>query len=460
MKFRSSPLARFTALGLMPIALASQIQAAKIAIGTSQDDKGFVSETSAAPAVNDAAATATFKIVAGKKDPNSGPLEVLNDGKIPSDSDQPESNFFFAGPGRILVDLGKALDVASIASYSWHNGSRSGQMYEVFAADGTATDFKAEPAAEIDPKTCGWTSLGTVDTTSKSPGQHAATLTPETGKTLANCRYVLLDIKPNPKEGQFNDTFFSEIDIVDANGPELKRIEKPKRITKDFASKDGKFHYTLDATEAPDLLEWGGKNLIPVLDEWYPKIIEMLPVAGVTPAHNITFTLKDKMPPNMQGIPAYASGTSVVFNAKFMRDQAGGEAIGAGIHEVVHVVQFGGVREGQEGRRRNRGGRPPTWVTEGVADYIRWFLYEPQAKGAEITKRNVKESSYDASYRVTANFFDWVIKKYEKDLMRKLNVATHDGYSEGLWKEWTGKTLQDLGAEWKKENLDRLGVTE
>lgn len=450
-------------LVLPAIALAAPLHAlpVKIAIGNGRGDTAFKTETTLPPATNDAATAATFKVIAGTADPNSATLDVLHDGKIPKGSDQPDANFFFSTEGRILVDLGKPVDIGTIATYSWHDGSRAAQLYDIYAADGSAEGFKAEPGAGVKPTDAGWTHVAKVDTTEKRPGQHAAVVSPESGKSLGVFRYVIFDIKKNPKEENFNDTFFSEIDITDNAGPEIARIEAPKKVLKDFASKDGKFTYTLDATEAPDLQDWCATNLIPVLDEWYPKIIEMLPVDGIKPATHITFTLKDStdLPGQMRGVPAYASGNSVVFNTRFMRDQAGGEAVGAGIHEVVHVVQFGGEREGE--RRRARGqGRPPTWVTEGVADYIRWFLYEPQAKGAEITARNVKQSRYDASYRVTANFFDWVIKTHEKDLMRKLNVATHEGYSEELWKQWTGKTVQELGAEWKKQNLERLGVTE
>ncbi len=358
------------------------------------------------------------------------------------------------------MDLGKAIEVSNIASYSWHGGSRSSQNYQVFGSDGSGKDFVAEPGADVAPENSGWKLIAKVDTTANKPGQHAASIAPGAGKSLGSYRYVLFAIQNNPKETRFNDTFFSEIDIADADGPKLERIQIPKRITEVFTSKDKKFTYTLDATDAPDLQAWCGKNLIPVLDEWYPKIIAMIPVDGVTPSHDITFTLKDttNLPGHLQGVPAYASGNSVVFNAKFMRDQQTGEAIGAGIHEVVHVVQFGGTRE-KENRERGRG-RPPTWVTEGVADYIRWFLYEPESKGAEITTRNVGRAKYDDSYRTTANFFDWVIKNHEKDLMRKLNLATHEGYTEQLWKDWTGKTLQELGADWKKANLDRLGLKE
>lgn len=432
---------------------------AMVSIGSSPTNTAFSTETTQSPASNDAATGATFKVIAGTPDSNSAPLAALHDGNIPRSDDDPASNFFFSGGGRILVDLGKPIDVATIASYSWHNGSRSAQFYQVYAADGSAKEFVPEPGAGVDPEKSGWKLIAKVDTTANKPGQHAASIASNTGQALGCFRYVLFDIQKNPKEARFNDTFFSEIDITDANGPTLERIQIPKIIKQVFASKDKQFHYTLDASEAPDLQEWSSKNLIPVLDEWYPKIIAMLPVDGVVPSHEITFTLKDTTRvPGMGGVPAYASGNSVVFNANFMRAQKSGEAIGAGIHEVVHVVQFGGRRERQAQAVGHL--RPPTWVTEGVADYIRWFLYEPQSKGAEITLRNVHQAKYDDSYRVTANFFDWVIKNHEKDLMRKLNLATNTGYSENLWKEWTGKTLPELGADWKQANLARLGLRE
>ena len=454
MKFHRNPIFR-----LLPLAAAiSSLQAApaKVSVGFSRNSNGFETKATPAPATNDAATGATFKVIAGTPDPNGAPLAALHDGKIPREADEPSSNFFFSGGGSFSVDLGKPTEIGGIASYSWHPGARSAQIYDVYGADGTAKDFNAEPGKDVPPETVGWSLIGKVDTSAHPGGQHAASISPDSGKSLGSFRHVLFDVRKNPKEERFNDTFFSEIDIVDAQGPELVRVQKPKRIVQEFDSKDKKFHYTLDVTEAPDLQEWCATNLIPVLDEWYPKIIAMLPVDGITPTHKVTFTLKDttSLPGNLKGVPAYASGNSVVFNAGFMRAQQKGEAIGAGIHEVVHVVQFGGNGQGNGRGKR----RPPSWVTEGVADYIRWFLYEPESKGAEITTRNVNRAKYDDSYRTTANFFDWVIKNHEKDLMRKLNVATHEGYSEDLWKQWTGKTVQELGADWKKANLERLGV--
>jgi hypothetical protein len=54
---------------------------------------------------------------------------------------------------------------------------------------------------------------------------------------------------------------------------------------------------------------------------------------------------------------------------------------------------------------------------------------------------------------VSANFLNWVSESYDKHLVEKLNAALRDGlYKEEMWKDLTGKTLQELGDAWK-ENL-------
>ena len=81
----------------------------------------------------------------------------------------------------------------------------------------------------------------------------------------------------------------------------------------------------------------------------------------------------------MRGVAA-TRGTQVQCSADWFRRNLRGEAKGAVVHELVHVVQ-------QYGRARTTNPdavRPPGWLTEGIADYIRWYLYEPQSRGAEI----------------------------------------------------------------------------
>src|SRR4029450_5545687 len=59
-------------------------------------------------------------------------------------------------------------------------------------------------------------------------------------------------------------------------------------------------------------------------------------------------------------------------------------------------------------------------------DYFRWFLYEPEAKGAEITERNLARAKYDASYRITGNFLNWVTQRHDREIVRKLNAAARE----------------------------------
>ncbi|MCW1915641.1 basic secretory family protein [Luteolibacter sp. GHJ8] len=446
---------RFSLATLLLVSTVCADPAVKVTTGFSATDAGFKSGGIRPPAMNDAGKDAFFRVVSGKADEACGVLPVVKDGRGPSNQDDPEANFFFANGdkgGRLSVELKAPIEVKDIATYSWHTGARAPQIYKLYAADGTAPGFNAEPAAEVDPATAGWKLVAEVDTRKNGEaGQHSVLISTEGGEPLGKYSRLLFDVAANDNPHGQGNTFFSEIDITDAKGPALQHFEKKVET---FTSKDGKFKYVLNSSESPDLHEWAKVHLMPVMEDWYPKLIEMIPVDGYTPPDTINFTMKlaTTLPGHAQGVPAFASGNNVTLNANFMRDQQGGEAIGCAIHEIVHVVQFGSPGGS------TRGQRPPTWVTEGVADYIRWFLFEPQAKGAEITQRNFASANYDSSYRITANFYDFVIKKYEKDLMKKLNLATHQGYSEDLWKQWTGKTVQELDAEWKAANKERLGI--
>jgi hypothetical protein len=150
---------------------------------------------------------------------------------------------------------------------------------------------------------------------------------------------------------------------------------------------------------------------------------------------------------------AATSGTRVHCAARWFRTQVNGEAKGAVVHELVHVVQQYGLA-----RRFNRNAtRTPGWLVEGIADYVRWFLYEPETRGAEISAAGLSRARYDASYRVSANFIDWVSRTHDKDIVRKLNAAARQGrYAEELWKEYTGHAVQGLNDQWKQSLAERL----
>ncbi len=107
--------------------------------------------------------------------------------------------------------------------------------------------------------------------------------------------------------------------------------------------------------------------------------------------------------------------------------------LGMIVHEMVHVVQSYPKYD-------------PVWLVEGIADYVRWFYYEPADKRphpnpAKVTARD--------SYRTTGAFLFWASNKYDVNLVPKLNAAlTTNTYQESMFKDSTGKTLDELNLEW------------
>ena len=171
------------------------------------------------PAKDDAATQAKLKLVVGAKDDNGADLSALTDGLLPTEQDQPAANFFFnAGSdgGRFLMDLGTAIEIAQVNSYSWHPDTRGPQIYALFASDGTTAKFNLEPDAKTDPTSCGWKLIASVDTRPKqgdSGGQYGVSITDARG-SLGKFRYLLFDAVPTESDDAWGNTFFSEIDVV------------------------------------------------------------------------------------------------------------------------------------------------------------------------------------------------------------------------------------------------------
>ncbi len=410
---------------------------------------GFTFGRVPAPSRSDAATNAAFTVVDGRRDRNGGDLDTLHDGKVPTEEDQPAASFFFnAGTdgGRLLVDLGSVIKIQQVNTYSWHPGTRGPQVYGLYAADGSADGFSAQPKKGTDPTTCGWKRVAQVDTRPQqgAGGGRFGVSISDSGGAVGKYRYLLFDISRTEGDDPFGNTFYSEIDVVDPNTPAVPVGAAPssgegRRET--VEAEGGKYQIVIDTTETPDLAEWAMKELAPVVQEWYPKLVKMLPSEGYEAPTRVSITFSA----TMQGVAA-TGGTRVRCAAAWFRKNLQGEARGAIVHELAHVVQNYGIA-----RRNNPSAtRTPGWLVEGICDYIRWFLYEPETRGAEITSRNIDRARYDGNYRISGNFLNWVVATYDKDIVVKLNAAAREGkYNEQLWKTATGHTLQELGDEWK-----------
>jgi len=197
--------------------------------------------------------------------------------------------------------------------------------------------------------------------------------------------------------------------------PELRRFAFPVEVV-------------VDELDAPDMRAWAEKAAR-ACERSYDLINEALRSEGYTPPRVIKMSLKDGI-----DVPAYAGGGRITGSVKWFKDHP--DDVGAMIHETTHIVQA------YRGRRNPN----PGWLVEGVADYIRFVLYEPENIGG----LNPERAKYDDSYRVTARFLDYINRKYDGDFVRKLNQAMREGkYSDDLFKDATGKTKEELGAEWK-----------
>jgi hypothetical protein len=184
---------------------------------------------------------------------------------------------------------------------------------------------------------------------------------------------------------------------------------------------------TVDVSEVPELKEWGDRAR-ELIREWHPKIVAALPSDGFTPPAAVRVVFRK----NLDGI-AYTSGKTITIAAAWVKTHP--DDYGMVIHELTHVVQA-----------YRRPGRGTGWLVEGIADYIRFFQYEP----GKIGPIDARRAHYDDGYRPTAAFLAHVTEKYDKEIVRKLNAALRDGeYRDELFKKYTGKTVKELDEEWR-----------
>lgn len=422
----------------------------RVAVADLPVDAGFRLPGIPVPVVGDAGTRARWTLLTGTLDPNGAGLGALHDDRLPANEDDPRANCFFtAGSegGAIHVELESPSDLAGIHTYSWHSGGRAPQVYRLYAAKGTEEGFTTTAAAAVDPVKHGWTLLAEVETHSgfrHEGGQHAASVRAATaGATLGTWRHLLFVIQPVHRRDAYGHAFFSEIDLVAAAADPLPELATEERIVLESRSADGSLRVVVEATRASDLAGWSRSKLLPLVTKWYPKIVALLPGEGFAPHDTVLLEFRDDLKP---GIPAAATGNRIRMNAPWFREQLEGEAAGCVVHELVHVVQ-----QYDRARTRNPLAAPvPGWITEGIADYVRWFRFEPGSGGAAIAPERAAGVAPEGSYRISANFLDWAIRRHDAGLLAKLNEAARQGrYRAELWSEWTGSDLASLGAEWK-----------
>lgn len=177
----------------------------------------------------------------------------------------------------------------------------------------------------------------------------------------------------------------------------------------------------IDTHDAPDLAEWGAKAGREVLT-WLPKLSALLASEGHTPETEVTL----RFDPAYDGV-AYTQGATIVIAADWVRRHP--DDIGLVIHELAHVVQdYRGQGEG--------------WLTEGIADHIRYWIYEPGRRTFPIERG---KSHYRQGYGTAGAFLDWIERTRAQGIVVKLNAACREGrYRPNLFESLAGAPLDTL----------------
>ncbi len=185
--------------------------------------------------------------------------------------------------------------------------------------------------------------------------------------------------------------------------------------------------FTLDVTDAPEMQAWGDK-VVRVCERAYPWLCDDLASSGYRPPTEIRLTMKA----DYNGV-AEAGGARIKGSVKYFKAHPGD--LGAMVHETAHCVQS------------YRGRGLPGWLVEGIADYERCWKYEP----GTVRPLNPDRAQYNGSYQVTAAFLAYVCDTYDHRAVTKLNAALRAGkYDAAIWKELTGKPLEELNQEWRR----------
>ncbi|WP_443944428.1 basic secretory protein-like protein [Pedobacter sp. AW1-32] len=197
-----------------------------------------------------------------------------------------------------------------------------------------------------------------------------------------------------------------------------------------YFSKEKKKGYTLTfISKDPNLDPEVRQNLIDTYFEIYPTLVKTFNNKSTKDVLFVVDTAYKAV--------AEASGNRILFSAGYMK--AHPTDIDVVTHETMHIVQGYGYSAG------------PVWLTEGIADYVR-YKYGVDNVGSKwaLPAYNEKQS-YTNSYRITARFFEYLEQKVKPGLIPTLDqqLRAHT-YTEKSWENLTGKTLDQLWADYSK----------
>lgn len=190
----------------------------------------------------------------------------------------------------------------------------------------------------------------------------------------------------------------------------------------------------IDTTDIPSTEAWA-KIAQKLAADWYPVVTSLLSTQDYKAPKTIRLVFKKTLE-----VPAYAADGTITINGEWVTGHP--DDFGVVIHEMTHVIQ------GYPDNKVDTG-----WLVEGIADYIRWFRYEPDAPRPKI---DPVKSKYTDAYRTTAAFLAWVTGKYDHRLVPTLDAKLRKGEDPmPVFKQLTGMTADELWSEFIKQYMPK-----
>ncbi len=155
----------------------------------------------------------------------------------------------------------------------------------------------------------------------------------------------------------------------------------------------------------------------------YPK-----EAARFNPAtlNKVTFIID----PEYKGVAATGRGVAR-YSPKWLHDHP--EDIDVVTHEVMHVVQ------------NYPRGAGPGWLTEGIADYVRYKFGVNNEAGKWAMPKYDTSHTYTKSYRIAARFLAWLENNVRPSIVNELDASMRNKtYTPEIWKQLTNKSLDEL----------------
>jgi hypothetical protein len=180
--------------------------------------------------------------------------------------------------------------------------------------------------------------------------------------------------------------------------------------------------------DAPEVAAWAAEAK-KLCETWHDIIFERLNPTGTPPGRTVTIVFKG---PSMRGIAyTHAPESTITMSAAWVKKHP--DDLGMVIHELTHVVQ---------NYPRSKSSNP-FWVVEGIADYVRYYEFEPERRTPIDWNK-----TYRDGYGIASALLDWIERTRDPHLMEKLNARLALGeYTDGLFADCTGVPLAQLWEE-------------